>query len=228
MDATTVTAAGPDTAAPQPERDLLLQRTLFSGPRRWVNDDLYSRIVRGVVRRTRAELHMDATDLRENAPIRAWLDHPTQSVDDDGLDDGAQLGGEGVQRGAEVAVLDGEQELVLGAAHARDEQRHGLRRDRGRRGPDPQSVDEPVDGDAPEPGADVTVGLVVGLVHRGLDAGPLQRHRRHRPACLGRQVSDVGGGDQRPHDRDRPPRPWRHRRRGTPRTAPYRCHCHRR
>ncbi|WP_068325018.1 DnaB-like helicase N-terminal domain-containing protein [Janibacter terrae] len=33
---------------------------------------------------TVAELHMDATDLRENAPIRAWLDHPTQSVDDDG------------------------------------------------------------------------------------------------------------------------------------------------
>lgn len=33
---------------------------------------------------TIAELHMDATDLREDAPIRAWLDHPTQSVDDDG------------------------------------------------------------------------------------------------------------------------------------------------
>lgn len=33
---------------------------------------------------TVAELHMDATDLRENAPIRAWIDHPTQSTDEDG------------------------------------------------------------------------------------------------------------------------------------------------
>lgn len=64
MDATTVTDPGADAqldAGPAPqERDLLLQRTLFSGPRKWVNDDLYSRIVRGVVRRTRAELHLDA------------------------------------------------------------------------------------------------------------------------------------------------------------------------
>ncbi|MDX2357797.1 glycosyltransferase [Dietzia sp. PP-33] len=60
MDATTVTAAGPDAGSARAERDLLLQRTLFSGPRRWVNDDLYSRIVRGVVRRTRGELHLDA------------------------------------------------------------------------------------------------------------------------------------------------------------------------
>ncbi|AWH94419.1 glycosyltransferase [Dietzia psychralcaliphila] len=60
MDATTVTAAGADAGSALVERDLLVQRTLFSGPRRWVNDDLYSRIVRGVVRRTRAELHLDA------------------------------------------------------------------------------------------------------------------------------------------------------------------------
>ncbi|EYT62181.1 glycosyl transferase [Dietzia sp. UCD-THP] len=60
MDATTVTAAGADAGSAPDERDLLVQRTLFSGPRRWVNDDLYSRIVRGVVRRTRAELHLDA------------------------------------------------------------------------------------------------------------------------------------------------------------------------
>lgn len=60
MDATTVTAAGADAGAARAERDLLLQRTLFSGPRRWVSDDLYSRIVRGGVRRTRAELHLDA------------------------------------------------------------------------------------------------------------------------------------------------------------------------
>ena len=48
-----------DPAAPV-ARDLLLQRTLFSGPRKWVNDDLYARIVRGVVRRTREELHLEA------------------------------------------------------------------------------------------------------------------------------------------------------------------------
>src|SRR5699024_4321143 len=60
MDATTVTAAGTDTGADRPDRDLLLQRTLFSGPRRWVNDDLYSRVVRGVVRRTRGELYLEA------------------------------------------------------------------------------------------------------------------------------------------------------------------------
>ncbi|MDO8394178.1 MAG: glycosyltransferase family 2 protein, partial [Dietzia sp.] len=60
MDATTVTAAGADAGSAPDERDLLLQRTLFSGPRKWVNDDLYSRIVRGVVRRTRAEVHLDA------------------------------------------------------------------------------------------------------------------------------------------------------------------------
>lgn len=64
MDATTVTAAvddpGVDDGAARADRDLLLQRSLFSGPRRWVNDDLYSTIVRGVVRRTRSELHLDA------------------------------------------------------------------------------------------------------------------------------------------------------------------------
>ncbi|MEW1936594.1 glycosyltransferase [Dietzia maris] len=59
MDATTVTTADADTGTDRPERDLLLQRTLFSGPRRWVNDDLYSRITRGVVRRTRTELHLE-------------------------------------------------------------------------------------------------------------------------------------------------------------------------
>ena len=60
MDATTVTAEDTDSGAARPDRDLLLQRSLFSGPRRWVNDDLYSRIMRGVVRRTRSELHLDA------------------------------------------------------------------------------------------------------------------------------------------------------------------------
>ena len=64
MDATTVTAAGADSGVDvgtaRARRDLLLQRTLFSGPRRWVNDDLYSRILRGVVRRTRSELHLSA------------------------------------------------------------------------------------------------------------------------------------------------------------------------
>ncbi|MFS4488662.1 glycosyltransferase [Dietzia kunjamensis] len=59
MDATTVTTADADTGTDRPERDLLLQRTLFSGPRRWVNDDLYSRITRGVVRRTRTELYLE-------------------------------------------------------------------------------------------------------------------------------------------------------------------------
>ncbi|HMT50267.1 MAG TPA: glycosyltransferase [Dietzia sp.] len=60
MDATTATAAGADAASAPTDRDLLLQRTLFSGPRKWVNDDLYSRILRGVVRRTRSELHLEA------------------------------------------------------------------------------------------------------------------------------------------------------------------------
>ena len=41
-------------------RDLLLQRSFFSGPRKWVNDDLYVRIVSGVVRRTRTEMHLEA------------------------------------------------------------------------------------------------------------------------------------------------------------------------
>ena len=59
MDATTVTAAVDDARAAAPERDLLLQRTLFSGPRKWVNDDLYSRVVRGLARRTRAEVHLE-------------------------------------------------------------------------------------------------------------------------------------------------------------------------
>ncbi|MCD2264087.1 glycosyltransferase [Dietzia aurantiaca] len=59
MDATTVTAAGADTGADSADRDLLLQRTLFSGPRKWVNDDLYSRVTRGVVRRTRTELRLE-------------------------------------------------------------------------------------------------------------------------------------------------------------------------
>ncbi|KAA0918091.1 glycosyltransferase [Dietzia sp. ANT_WB102] len=48
-------AADPDGDT---ERDLLLQRSLFSGPLRWVNDDLYSRVLRGVARRTRRELHL--------------------------------------------------------------------------------------------------------------------------------------------------------------------------
>lgn len=66
MDATTVTAAGTDnTPAGDPvgkpaERELLLQRTLFAGPRKWVNDDLYSRILRGDVRRARSELRLEA------------------------------------------------------------------------------------------------------------------------------------------------------------------------
>lgn len=55
----TVDAADPPGAAAA-ERDLLLQRTLFSGPRKWVNDDLYSRVLRGVVRRTRGALHLEA------------------------------------------------------------------------------------------------------------------------------------------------------------------------
>lgn len=59
MDATTVTAAGADTGAPSADRDLLLQRTLFAGPRKWVNDDLYSRITRGTARRTRTELQLE-------------------------------------------------------------------------------------------------------------------------------------------------------------------------
>ena len=59
MDATTVTPAGADAGAAQTVRDLLLQRTLFSGPRKWVNDDLYSRMVRGTVRRTRTEVHLE-------------------------------------------------------------------------------------------------------------------------------------------------------------------------
>lgn len=57
------TAASTDAAAEQSagqsERALLLQRTLFSGPRKWVNDDLYSRILRGTVRRTRSEIHLE-------------------------------------------------------------------------------------------------------------------------------------------------------------------------
>ena len=56
MDATTVTAAGADAGT---DRDLLLQRTLFSGPRKWVNDDLYSRVIRGVVVRSRTELRLE-------------------------------------------------------------------------------------------------------------------------------------------------------------------------
>jgi len=60
MDATTVTAAADPAGGEAVERDLLLQRTLFSGPRKWVNDDLYARILRGVVRRTRSELHLEA------------------------------------------------------------------------------------------------------------------------------------------------------------------------
>ena len=52
--------AASTTQAPAPERDLLLQRTLFSGPRKWVNDDLYSRVVRGLARRTRSEVHLEA------------------------------------------------------------------------------------------------------------------------------------------------------------------------
>ncbi|MGW8593038.1 glycosyltransferase [Dietzia sp. NPDC055877] len=59
MDATTVTAAGAGTGADSADCDLLLQRTLFSGPRKWVNDDLYSRVTRGVVRRTRTELRLE-------------------------------------------------------------------------------------------------------------------------------------------------------------------------
>ncbi len=53
--ADTLPAADPTGST---ERDLLLQRSLFSGPRRWVNDDLYSRVLRGVARRTRRELHL--------------------------------------------------------------------------------------------------------------------------------------------------------------------------
>ncbi|NLD85732.1 MAG: glycosyltransferase family 2 protein [Actinomycetales bacterium] len=59
MDATTVTAAGADAGTDAAERDLLLQRTLFSGPRKWVNDDLYSRVTRGLARRTRSELQLE-------------------------------------------------------------------------------------------------------------------------------------------------------------------------
>ena len=60
MDATTVTAAGPRTACAGAAGRARAAGRRCRGPRRWVNDDLYSRIVRGVVRRTRAELHMDA------------------------------------------------------------------------------------------------------------------------------------------------------------------------
>lgn len=59
MDATTVTAAGADAGPAGTDRDLLLQRTLFSGPRKWVNDDLYSRVIRGVVVRSRTELRLE-------------------------------------------------------------------------------------------------------------------------------------------------------------------------
>ena len=59
MDATTVTAEGADAGTAGTDRDLLLQRTLFSGPRKWVNDDLYSRVIRGVVVRSRTELRLE-------------------------------------------------------------------------------------------------------------------------------------------------------------------------
>ena len=52
-------AASTTEAAAAPERDLLLQRTLFAGPQSWVNNDLYSRVVRGLARRTRSEVRME-------------------------------------------------------------------------------------------------------------------------------------------------------------------------
>lgn len=59
----TQTTGGSTAASTTPEnpaeRELLLQRTLFSGPRKWVNDDLYSRVTRGIVRRTRTELRLE-------------------------------------------------------------------------------------------------------------------------------------------------------------------------
>src|SRR5699024_9901144 len=64
MDAPTVTAPDGDARsagdeAADVERELLLQRTLFAGERSWVNDDLYSRISGGLVRRTRGELRLE-------------------------------------------------------------------------------------------------------------------------------------------------------------------------
>ncbi len=59
MDATTVTAEGADAGTAGTDRDLLLQRTLFSGPRTWVNEDLYSRVIRGGARRSRGDLRLE-------------------------------------------------------------------------------------------------------------------------------------------------------------------------
>lgn len=55
------TAATSDHGAPESDllRELVLQRTMFSGPQKWVNDDLYSRIDRGLARRTRHHLHLE-------------------------------------------------------------------------------------------------------------------------------------------------------------------------
>lgn len=41
------------------QRDVLLQRTFFAGTRPWVNDELYSKVQRGVARRTRAEAFLE-------------------------------------------------------------------------------------------------------------------------------------------------------------------------
>ena len=55
----TVATSGHGTTESDLLRELVLQRTLFSGPQKWVNDDLYSRIERGLARRTRSRLHLE-------------------------------------------------------------------------------------------------------------------------------------------------------------------------
>ena len=56
-----------------------------------------------------------------------------EPVDHGGLDDGAQLGGEAAQGGAQVAVLDADQQLVLGALHGRGDVLDDLGAQRSRR-----------------------------------------------------------------------------------------------
>jgi hypothetical protein len=75
-------------------------------------------------------------------------------------------------------VLDGNQQLVLGAPHCRRDQRHQLRPDRRGLPPLAQPRDELADRNAPQPGADVTIAPETTGRSPHRDEGVLQRLRR--------------------------------------------------